>query len=403
MTDEIKGCIASILPFISLQRLSKEYFGRHSSWLYHKLNGDIVNGTQYQLSDKELQLLISALRDIASHINDTSSSLELLYNKRKRQKGCYYTFANPFELDAFREWWDAIDVAKSHVVEPFAGECNIPRMMEEAGYNMRWRCYDLHSYSHDGYKVTKRDTLVDFPKDYNVCITNPPYLRKAAASRLKLYFPPSQYDDVYMLALEQILCHCKYAAVIVPESFVNAHLFVDRLECVISLNMKMFADTEFPVCLALFAPYSRKTDFYIGNEYIDSIQNLLRHKITYSEADMFQWVFNDPYGSIGVKCIDDKEHNDIRFIRGEEICSDDIKSTSRSYTRISGLPSNINLNAFIGQCNLILNEYRVSTHDVFLTSFKGLRKDGKYRRRIDFRTLRAILNQACKTFTTVQK
>ena len=398
MGNEIKSSIDAILPFISLQRLSKEYFGKHSSWLYHKLNEDLINGVHYQLDDNELRLLGAALKDLATKISNTTIALEQIYERRKRQKGRYYTISNPFELNAFRSWWNSICIAKNFVIEPFAGECHIPRMLSEAGYDIKWRCYDLHSYKHEEYKVTKRDTLQNFPRGYNVCITNPPYLRKARASRLKLPFHCSGYEDMYMLALDRILSHCKYAAVIVPESFINSNLFVNRLECVVSLNLKMFGDTDFPVCLALFSPNASKTDFYIGNQYIDTIQNLHRNKIANTE-NICQWVFNAPCGSIGVKCIDGKESADIGFVRGETINSEEIKATCRSYTRISGLPSDIDTDAIIRRCNLILNEYREKTYDVFLTSFKGLRKDGRYRRRIDFHTIRAILNQAYKTFT----
>ena len=34
---------------------------------------------------------------------------------------------------------------------------------------------------------------------------------------------------------------------------------------------------------------------------------------------------------------------------------------------------------------------RASTYDVFLTAFKGLRKDGKYRRRMEYRLARDII------------
>ena len=399
MGKEVKNSIDTVLPYISLQRLSKDYFGRHSSWLYHKLNEDVINGVRYQLNEEELRVLSAALKDIAAKISVTSNTIEQLYERRKRQRGRYYTLANPFELKAFRSWWESIDVAKNSVIEPFAGECHIPRMLCEAGYDIKWRCYDLHSYKHEDYKVSKRNTLQNFPQGYNVCITNPPYLRKAAASRLKLSFQATEYEDMYMLALERILCHCKYAAVIVPESFINSRLFVNRLECVVSLNWKMFGDTDFPVCLALFSPNPSKTDFYIGNQYIDTIQNLQQYKVSDTE-DVCQWIFNAPHGNIGVKCIDGKDCADISFVRGETINPKEIKATSRSYTRISGLPSDVDTDAIIKQCNAILNEYREKTHDVFITSFKGLRKDGRYRRRLDFRTIRAILNQAYKIFTT---
>jgi hypothetical protein len=48
----------------------------------------------------------------------------------------------------------------------------------------------------------------------------------------------------------------------------------------------------------------------------------------------------------------------------------------------------------IDESNGILKEIRNMTQDVFLTSFKGIRKDGKYRRRLDFGIARLILDCA---------
>ena len=44
--------------------------------------------------------------------------------------------------------------------------------------------------------------------------------------------------------------------------------------------------------------------------------------------------------------------------------------------------------------NQLLETYRTQTHDVLMTSFKGLRQDGKYRRRLDYATARALLDLA---------
>jgi hypothetical protein len=62
-------------------------------------------------------------------------------------------------------------------------------------------------------------------------------------------------------------------------------------------------------------------------------------------------------------------------------------------TRIS-IDTEIDTVGIINKANEILKDYRHNTQDVFLTSFKGLRRDGKYRRRIDFKTIRSILNKA---------
>ena len=48
-----------------------------------------------------------------------------------------------------------------------------------------------------------------------------------------------------------------FIAAIIPESFIVANIFQDRLYGVISLTQEMFSDTDCPVCIALFV--DRKT------------------------------------------------------------------------------------------------------------------------------------------------
>ena len=91
--------------------------------------------------------------------------------------------------------------------------------------------------------------------------------------------------------------------------------------------------------------------------------------------------------------IDNNNENSIRFCHGNEIDSSKIKVSSRAITRVSG--NNIdNIDLFIDICNNILNEYRYNTKDIFLASFKNLRKDGLYRRRLDFSTAKLIMSRA---------
>lgn len=71
-----------------------------------------------------------------------------------------------------------------------------------------------------------------------------------------------------------------------------------------------------------------------------------------------------------------------------------MKATSRSRTRIGGLHRSRNTERIVEEANKILAERRSATGDVFMTAFKGLRKDGKFRRRLDFAQARDILNMA---------
>ena len=322
--------------------------------------------------------------------------------EEKRLNGVFYTISNPFKTEGFYRWFELIDDKENSVfVEPFAGANNIVSMINEINSNIKWECYDINPSeynSFDDFVVIKRDTLNNFPKKYRVAITNPPYLAKNSATRRGLSFPETAYDDLYKLSLDVMLQNVDYVAAIIPESFLTQNLFHDRLHTVISLTCKMFEDTECPVCLALFVP-EKTTDFriyrqdkFVGN-YLE-----LKNDISLSEYTGVNWKFNDAYGTVGLYAIDNQIQESIRFCIGDDISSDTVKYTSRSVTRISGLPKEIDVKSFIDKCNEILADYRSHTEDVFLTSFKGLRKDNKYRRRLDFKTAKNILNKAMEFY-----
>ena len=50
--------------------------------------------------------------------------------------------------------------------------------------------------------------------------------------------------------------------------------------------------------------------------------------------------------------------------------------------------------ALVGRLNRELDATRRNTHGVFLAPFKGLRKDGRYRRRIDYGFVRNLIASA---------
>ncbi|MBR2245831.1 MAG: hypothetical protein IJ880_02185, partial [Bacilli bacterium] len=83
---------------------------------------------------------------------------------------------------------------------------------------------------------------------------------------------------------------------------------------------------------------------------------------------------------------------------GEKV-GNSIKTSSRNLTRISPVDIKIkNLPLFLKKCNEYLNWYRDHTEDVFLSPFKGLRTDGKYRRRLDYETAKAIMDTVILRF-----
>lgn len=317
----------------------------------------------------------------------------------KRELGQYFTQENPFNHPLFKEWMTLTGCKENEILlEPFAGANNILKLMDESGYHNPWACYDIDPPEKNvfpKYNVEYRDTIESFPKGYRICITNCPYLGKSSARRRKINYPWDE-DDLYKVCVNRMLCFCEYVAAIIPESFVTANIHRNRLWGVISLTCKMFCDTDCPVCLALFVPsITSSTKIYSNEKYLGTIQELSTIDLT-GDTKYHKWVFNDKNGSVGVKTVDSQKTSDCKFFDGELIRPEDIKISSRAFTRVSGLPEDVDKNLFFDICNRILNEYRESTKDVLMTSFKGLRADGKYRRRLDFRTVRCIMNKALR-------
>lgn len=261
----------------------------------------------------------------------------------------------------------------------------------------KWACFDIKPGENvfSECSIQQQDTLKDYPKGYKIAITNPPYLSKNSATRRGLDYPDTVYDDLYKLCLETMLNNTPYVAAIIPETFITANLFHNRIHSIISLTCRMFDDTDCPVCLALFVPEKEAPesfDIYAMNDSFGTYDELKKGDIP--EVPGIDWKFNDPEGEIGIWCIDNTRKESIEFGDGKEIDSNKIKVTSRSLTRVGGLPDDMSLNIFARRCNEILEKYRRDTKDVFMASFKGLRIDGLYRRRLDFATARRIMNQA---------
>lgn len=71
----VRQKVYDILTEISWADLSRQYFGKSSSWMYHKLDGIDGNGGEGGFTDAELQQLKGALCDLADRIRRTADSL----------------------------------------------------------------------------------------------------------------------------------------------------------------------------------------------------------------------------------------------------------------------------------------------------------------------------------------
>lgn len=70
----IRERLEPVLPYLSVSKLSKDYFNKSSSWFYQRLNGNKIHGKVCRFTDKELETLDMALKDISQRI----SSLQLI-------------------------------------------------------------------------------------------------------------------------------------------------------------------------------------------------------------------------------------------------------------------------------------------------------------------------------------
>lgn len=61
-----------ILPYISVSSLAKDYFGKSTSWFYQRLNGNIIHGKTASFTEKDIQTLNEALKDISSKLANIS-------------------------------------------------------------------------------------------------------------------------------------------------------------------------------------------------------------------------------------------------------------------------------------------------------------------------------------------
>jgi hypothetical protein len=197
------------------------------------------------------------------------------------------------------------------------------------------------------------------------------------------------HDDLYKHALEISLAHCDYVAAIIPATFLQSGIFLNRLETVVFLHdQNMFLDTENPVCLALFVPRSEGVSIYNDNDLIGKLADL--KALLPKPHTRKNLTFNHPQGELGFIAFDGTKAASIRFCDAKEIADYPISHSSRMITRIkSDVPVNQKI---IHTLNTRIETFRAETRDVFLTPFKGLRKDGMYRRRMDYSLARHFID-----------
>lgn len=323
----------------------------------------------------------------------------MTHTTKKTLLGQFYT-RNNFWLK--KHILDFIKSTKTKIAfDPFAGDGDLLKAFKEIGYK-KVLGYDIDP----SLKWVVNDSLLNIPKIKNsLIITNPPYLTNYSAKRKKIYesvkkyFETCSYDDLYQLSIEKCLSN-DYGVMIVPETFINSNFPKNRLVSITIIEEMLFHDTENPICVICFDNNNKsfkdiliyKNENKIGTlEYFEKMRKTPHNKIPIK--------FNSREGNIALRAVDTTdEKNPIRFMKVNEINYDlkNIKHSSRLITIIKISIEKNKENIFIKNSNIILNKFRNLTKDVLLSPFKGNNKNGKRRRRLDYKTARAILEEAYK-------
>lgn len=338
------------------------------------------------------------------------------FKVNKRSAGVFLTQGDPFGYAVFASWLtDAVASKKSmSICEPYAGENGLLASLNTdyhellAPIDISWSSYDIAPPDNNLFPdspVEKRNTLLSLPDRYDLIVTNPPYLARNSARRRHLDFPfdyegtgIAKPQDLYQIALDTCLASADWVCFLIPESFITSSYDKTRLVSVISLPGNLFDDTDCPVCLALFAPTPQQ-DFRIiaanGTDMGTYADLKKRSASVIGDKPVREFSFNIPDGVLGLRGVDNTKTASIKFVPGEEIPSDKIKESSRSLTRITHPDfADTDISKLIIAANEILDEWRKETEDVFLTAFKGVRSDGRYRRRMSYDIAAMILSKA---------
>lgn len=288
------------------------------------------------------------------------------------------------------------------VYDPFAGAGDLLKACGEIGFT---ELIGLDIDKTLNWQVN--DSLLDIPHiDNAIIITNPPYLSNYSASRKKiyqqvqLYFEQTDYDDLYLLALDKMLDAQEYVVAIVPETFINSNYkSKNRLTSCTVLEENPFHDTDTPVCVLCFDNELKSFDkiiVYKNGHFTSTLQDLEDARI--QPKSNLSMTFNMLSGWLGLRAVDTTNPKEmIRFDYKENFDYDwskGIKVSSRLLTVIEIHIPVEHRDKFIRLCNDELKAVREKSADLVLSPFKGNMKNGVRRRRLDFRTARAIIEIA---------
>ncbi len=283
--------------------------------------------------------------------------------------------------------------------DPFAGAGDLLNVAKKIGFK-KIKGFDIDN----SLNWEQNDSLLSIPKINNsIIITNPPYLTNYSAKRkgiyenVKKYFDTCHYDDIYQLAIEKCLTN-DFGVLIVPETFINSGFPKNRLVSITIIENQLFNDTENPICVICFNNKNKlhdKIKVYKNGELLGNLDYF--EKMRKMPQKNIYMKFNSPKGQIALRAVDTTDpQKPIAFMKPEKIDYNlsKIKYSSRLITLIELEIKNDTIDRIIEYSNNSLFDFREPTCDVLLSPFKGNKKNGERRRRLDYLTARAILEEA---------
>jgi hypothetical protein len=75
--DTVKQQLSDVIMDISWAKISQKYFGKSSSWMYHKLDGIDGNGNKNDFTYSERLQLKNALFDFSERIRKAAETIEI--------------------------------------------------------------------------------------------------------------------------------------------------------------------------------------------------------------------------------------------------------------------------------------------------------------------------------------
>ncbi|UUD36224.1 hypothetical protein NPA08_00060 [Mycoplasmopsis citelli] len=319
----------------------------------------------------------------------------------KIQKGQFFTTRNVFKNNlVFINFMNTFNLWDKKLLEPFAGSNLLINFIQEYNTNIKYDSFDIQPQN----KLVKQNDSLNnwFYKDYDYIITNPPYLSKHSAKRMGIIVDNlEEFDDLYKISIYKCIKNIRFTIAIIPATLITSNRKCDQkiISKLVAFqlipNKNNFKDTQHPVAIAYFDNQKSDSDFliYEDNNLINSFKKLkeIQSKILSKKNDWSVIFNNEENPNLSVICCDNtKNTSNISFQNKNFLANINSKSSNRHKVKIS-VSTQIN-SLIIKRLNDKINELRNNQCEYLWATFKGVSQNGKYRRRIDFKTLRRIIN-----------